>query len=454
VRLPIFVAATWLVLVPSALAGGTFASSDPQLDAIWTASARTANDMVSAPVNLEPGCRVPPGQPVILDGVVRDRCEFPGDLAVTGMTLYVADGAAAVPMKAALFLFASRQRRNGLIPATAGVRTPDLVDYTGYWIEDAYDYVLYSGDLRSAKLLLPTVVRALDGWYPAQMDHGLLANNLGPRRDYALIDRLDPFVAYYNAQYVRVLELGATLAHWAGDDAAAKRWRLRARQLGPVIDKAFWDASAGAYKDTVGGPLVHSQDGNAFAILAGIASRSRAVSALGYLDSHNRYGYGNSIADTAVWDGFPWGFQANQRVYPFMSYFEVLARFQTGLDPSALNLIRREWGYMLANGPRSTMWETIAPFGGGPLGGSWDHGWSSGAAPALTNYVLGVQPTSPGFATFTVTPHLDAGVWWARGGVPTPHGTIRVSWHTGLSGQPVISVRAPPGTSWTNRPVR
>ena len=32
------------------------------------------------------------------------------------------------------------------------------------------------------------------------------------------------------------------------------------------------------------------------------------------------------------------------RVYPFISYFEVIARFETGLDSSALALIRREWG--------------------------------------------------------------------------------------------------------------
>ena len=110
------------------------------------------------------------------------------------------------------------------------------------------------------------------------------------------------------------------------------------------------------------------------------------------------------------------------------------------------------WGYMLANGPRTTMWETIAPFGGGPLGGSWDHGWSSGAAPALTSYVLGVQPTSPGYATFTVTPH-PTDLSYARGTVPTPHGDITVSW-TYARGKLSLSVDAPAGERWTNPPPR
>jgi hypothetical protein len=452
---PVAVLVAGLVLALPATAGasGSFSSSDPQLDAIWAASARTANDMVSPPVRLLPGCGVPTGQMVILDGVVRDRCEFTGDLAATGMTLYVADGAAKVPLRKVLFLFAAKQRADGLVPDIPGERGPGLVDYTAYWIEDVYDYVLYSGDVRAARLLLPHVRRALDGWYPAQMRNGLFADELPPRADYAGVDRFDTFVAYYNAEYVRALELGGALARWAGDDIAARRWLTRAAQLKPRIDAAFWDARAGAYRDTLHGPLVHPQDGNVFAVLAGIANERRTASALSYLDAHDKYGYGNSMADNDVWSGGAWGDHSSMRVYPFMSYFEVLARFQAGLDASALNLIRREWGYMLANGPRTTMWETIAPYGGGPVGGSWDHGWSSGAAPALTSYVLGVQPTSPGFATFTVRPHLDAGVWWARGTVPTPHGTIRVAWRLDRN-RVMVSVAAPAGTRWTNPPPR
>jgi hypothetical protein len=433
----------------SARAGGSFASSDPLLDKIWAASTLTAREMVSDPVDLYPGCDVPADQKVILDGVDRDRCEFTADIAVTGKTLYVADGAVGSPVRSALFLFAAEQHDDGQVQSTPGTygQVP-FVDYTGYWVEDVYDYVLYSGDVQAARALLPNVVRALDDWYPAQMEGGLFANHFG-RADYALLDRRDPFVAYYNAQYVRVLDLGAAIARWAGDGSAARRWASRAGQLRPVVQRAFWDAAAGAYKDTVGGPLVHPQDGNAFAILAGVADHDQAVSSLEYLSAHNSYGYGNSIADADVWDGFPWGIQASRRVYPFMSYFELLARFQTGLDDSAHDLIRREWGYMLANGPGTT-WETIGPYGGPPTGGSWAHGWSSGAAPALTQYVLGVRPTTPGFATFVVDPHPGS-VAWAQGVVPTPHGDLTVSWKRAAD-RIVTTVQAPPGTRWENAP--
>ncbi len=144
---------------------------------------------------------------------------------------------------------------------------------------------------------------------------------------------------------------------------------------------------------------------------------------------------------------------SGERVYPFMSYYEVSARFMLDDDLSALDQLRRTWGYMLRFGP-GTMWETIGGYGGGPtdVSPSWDAGWSSGAAPALTRYVLGVLPTSPGFETFTVDPHVGA-LDFASGDVPTPHGPIHVSWLAG-DASVSIAVEAPPGTRWTNPPRR
>jgi hypothetical protein len=76
-----------------------------------------------------------------------------------------------------------------------------------------------------------------------------------------------------------------------------------------------------------------------------------------------------------------------------------------GADDSALDLIRWEWGAMATQAP-GTMWEVIDYTAGrDTVSPSVDHGWSSGAAAAITRYVLGVQPTAPGFSTFTVTPH-------------------------------------------------
>ncbi len=223
---------------------------------------------------------------------------------------------------------------------------------------------------------------------------------------------------------------------------------MRANALA-LASRAFWDPAAGAFADTTIDRTTHPQDANAFAVLARIGAPGQRASALAYLWAHNVRDYGNTVSDSQTWDDPAWGYQASERVYPFMSYFELLARFKSGDTANALNLIRREWGYMVALAP-GTMWETIGPFGGKPTDErpSFDAGWSAGAAAALTSYVLGVKPTSPGFATFTIFPHTGD-LSFVAGDSPTPHGPIHVSWRSAPEGF-VLVVKAPAGTRWTN----
>jgi hypothetical protein len=440
----------------SARADGSFSSSDPLLNRIWSVSVKTATDMVvPGPLMLDALDRpCPVDLPVVIvDGAARDGCPAVGDLAVTDKTLLVSTPADTGAVAGMVRYFASIQRQDGAIPSSPESEGGVLFDYNAYWVEDLYDYTLYSGDLGVANGVWGNLMRLLDGWYPAQArPDGLIVANLGAS-DYSYFPTSATLVAYYNAQYAQALEQAAQIAGWLGNPGAALRWRARKATLASSFDQTFWDASAGAYRDSPSGPVVHPQDGNSFAILAGLASRAQATSALAYLRGADWRGYGNAIADTDVWDNASMGgVHASQCVYPFMSYFEVLARYQVGQPDSALDLIRREWGYMVKNGPQEGMWELIGPYGGGPpvIPRSWDHGWSSGAAPALTNYVLGVQPTSPGFATFTVTPH-PSDLSSAQGTIPTPHGYITVSWKL-LGGKLGLSVTAPSGEQWTNPP--
>jgi hypothetical protein len=441
-------AVLFLTLAPAALAGGSFESSDLKLNKIWAQSVQTAQDML-APGNLTTDWA---GRPcaiavpvVILDGTYRDRCPYIGDESVIDATLDASTPHFDV-QRGMLDWFAAHQLSNGSIPSSP-IFSGQLVltDYNGYWLQTLYRYALYSGDLGLVQQVWPNVRRLLD-WYAARTGRsGLFVNDLD-HLDYGFIRRHGDVVAYFNAQYVLALREAVKLARWMGYRSDAMLWETRANDVSRVFTAAFWDPHAGAFRDTTIDSAAHPQDGNAFAILSGLATPDQAKSALAYLWSHNARSYGNTITDSASWDDHAWGYQSSERVYPFMSYYEVLARFAGGDDYGAVDLIRREWGYMLANGPQSTMWETIGAFGGPPfdLTPSWDAGWSSGAAPALTDYVLGVQPTSPGFATFTVKPHPET-LTSASGTVPTPHGDISVSWKA-ILGKVVVTVKAPPGT--------
>ena len=438
----------------AARADGSFTSSDLLLNRVWAGSVQTAADMLApGPLATDSAgrpCAID-ARVVILDGAVRDRCPYVGDEAVIDRTFDVSTPHWEI-QRSMLAWFGGAQHTDGAIPASPifGATTV-LFDYNAYWLLALHDYVLYSGDVSLARELWPHVVRLIDVFYAAHtLPSGLLVNDLGPF-DYAYVRRHGATVAYFNAQEVYALGRAATLACWVGDGAHAAAWKARSARVAAAFAPAFWDAGAGAFSDTTNDRATHPQDGNAFAVLSGVATKSQGTAALDYLWAHDRRDYGNTIVDRDAWDDPTWGWQSNQRVYPFMAYFEVGARFESGEDVPALDLLRRTWGYMILNGP-GTMWETIGPYGGVPtdIHPSWDAGWSSGAAPALTQYVLGVAPTAPGFATFTVTPHPgDLGS--ASGDVPTPHGTIHVAW-TNPGGKLALSVSAPTGTVWANAP--
>jgi hypothetical protein len=329
-----------------------------------------------------------------------------------------------------LAFFAAMQQPTGAIPASPLNGGIVLPDYCGYWAMTLYEYVLYSGDVAFARAQWPALVRLLDEWYPAQAGaDGLLRNDTYPDQDYAFLRRHGDVIAYLNAQYVYVLREAAQLAGWLARPAEERAWRLRAAAVSRAF-QVFWDEGSGAFVDTTADRSTHPQDGNSFAILAGIATKKQAARALDHLTKYNGRSYGNSIADVPTYDDPTWGAQSNLRVYPFMSYYELQARFATHDDFRALDLLRREWGYMRHNGP-GTDWETIGPYGGSPTdphhGLSLAAGWSSGAAAALTRYVLGVVPTSPGYATYAVRPH-PGDLTWASGRVVTPRGILDISW--------------------------
>jgi alpha-L-rhamnosidase len=106
---------------------------------------------------------------------------------------------------------------------------------------------------------------------------------------------------------------------------------------------------------------------------------------------------------------------------------------------------------MDAPGPNYTGadWELVGPNGAPGFGEetSLAHGWSSGATADLSSYVLGVQPTTAGFDTWSVDPHPGS-LSWAEGNVPTPHGTIDVRWaQQSPSGRFALQVTAPGRTT-------
>jgi hypothetical protein len=427
---------------------GWFESSDQQLNQYWFDASYT-NELITDTFrsdDIDPRGADSPGldgKVVLTDGAKRDRDPYVGDISVSGRTDYLthAVGGAARNVLADL---ADHQRADGWIPpASINNYTLPLFDYPLYWVTSSWDYILYTGDTGYGATYYPNLLKVLDGWYPSNTDaNGLLAKPAG-YGDYAFLNRSGE-VTYYNALYVQALQNAAALATALGHGDDAARWSARATTVAAAINAHLWDATAGAYLDSAVGAVRHGQDGNGYAVLTGVADPARAASALGYLATNTATPYGNSFMDndTLVSDG-------RQRVYAFTSYPEIQARFRTGQADSAIDQIKRMYGWMTTHDPGITSWEGIGANGSmyeGPYT-SAAHGWSTGVLPALTNDLLGATPTGPGFATWSVQPHPGS-VTWARGQLPTPHGPLKVSW-VNSKRTFLLTVDAPPGTAGT-----
>ncbi|HZQ59347.1 MAG TPA: alpha-L-rhamnosidase C-terminal domain-containing protein, partial [Acidimicrobiales bacterium] len=79
-------------------------------------------------------------------------------------------------------------------------------------------------------------------------------------------------------------------------------------------------------------------------------------------------------------------------------------------------------------------------------GDSMSHGWGANVLVAIEHAVLGVTPTAPGFATFSVSPP-PATFTSVSGRVPTPRGAIAVAWKHSPDGRWRLDLTVPAGAS-------
>ena len=434
--------------------GGWFLCSDEDLNRYWYAAAYT-NELITDTFlasDCDPRNADSPtleGLLVLQDGAKRDRDPYVGDISVSGRTLFLTHPDAAAASRNVLADLAAHQNSNGWIPpASINDYTLPLFDYPLWWVTASWDYVLYTGDKSYVSGHYANLLAVLDTWYTSVTDsNGLLnkgLNNTGNYGDYAFLPRSGE-VTYYNALYVQALNDGAAMATLLGKSSDAARWTQRAGTVASAINTYLWDSTAGAYLDSATGPVRHAQDGNSIAVTAGVASAAQAASALGYLAANTAQPYGNAFMDNDTLDGVG---DASQRVYAFTSYPELVARFESGLADSAIDQIKRTYGWMYTNDPGITAWEGIGP-GGTPYEGAFTsmaHGWSTGVLPALSNQLLGIVPTGAGFSTWAVTPHPGGGVTWACGQAATPHGPLAAAWESSADSFS-LRVTVPRGTT-------
>jgi len=371
---------------------GSFESSDPLLNKIWETGAYTTHLCM---------------QDDIWDAPKRDRGRWAGDLDVSGRVI---DN-----------VFADRFLMEDTLTRLLDDRAPghhvnSIPGYSALWISALDQYYLHTGSLDYLKSVHQRLLDLL-----TTMDAEMDADHLfaDKSKDWPFVDwtadlSADTPEARRGTQFEYILAFrnAAFLLRELGDnDAAAKRDQAAA-QLTAAAQSHLLDPASGTFGSR--------WQVNSMAILSGAATPAQVPAIWSTVLTHTT---------DATFREPP--------ITPFYNYYVISAMAATGHRVQALDWIRKYWGGMIREGATSfweaydTHWPTanahVSLQADGSTGYfvSLAHGWSSGPTSWLMEEVLGIHPTAAGFRTATLRPDL-AGLAWARGTEPTPHGPIDI----------------------------
>jgi alpha-L-rhamnosidase len=329
-----------------------------------------------------------------------------------------------------------------------------LDQFTPAWLSVLAGNFLYSGDAEFVRPLMP-VARRVVGFFRSMLTpEGLYFEpedqRVNPEAEVARRWNWDPAAlsagidAYTNAAwYDAIRGLALLEEHVAGDAEAAARLRDEAEALREALLERLWDPEVGAMILNDQDPLRdHTSDANAMQLCFGTLDGERAQALMSFLERKLWTPFGTRNSE---YDDNPYRpTDAEGGIHAFMTSMEQLGRMRYRDGQRALELIRRQWRHMLDHGP-GTGWFTMALDGspGSQQAGSGLTSWTT-AVPALSEGVLGIRPTAPGFSRWIVAPQ-PCDLEWAQGAVPTPHGELSVRWQR-TDRSFVLSVDAPPNT--------
>jgi len=358
-----------------------------------------------------------------------------------------------------------------------GVKASLCRDYFGSILMDRGDRISWTGDAH------PAQAAALVAFGNVEFIRKNLDNTAGQNngiKSYALYWVLS-LLDYYN-----YTGDAATMSKYITNACAKLDDAYRVFGTNPNLRFYGWDERLGAGFEIWFRPCPEAQ--NAYQMLSIRAWRdfATAMGMLGRTDLRDQYSsYANSkMADlrrTPAWysnfglhaaaDAVTTGLltggepdalfdsQFRDRVNrlslsPFNQYFILQALARMGKYDDALSAVRDLWGGMVRYGGTTTF-EVYRPSWNAAIGPndavpnsqsgivSLCHPWGAGVVKWLNEEVLGIVPSSPGFKTYDVVPHLGRTLTKVSGATPTPFGEIRARFDV-ASG--ACSVVPPAGT--------
>ena len=381
---------------------GAFRCSDERLNRIWDVSART----------LELTTRE-----IYIEGAKRDRWTWSGDARQSYLMGY--------------YLFGdTRLARDTLFYQRGGdpvvMHVNQIMDYTFYLFMSVREYYLYTGDRVFLEQIYDRMASLMD-FAVGRLDAKGRPHD-GPG-DWMFIDWAPETLhnhggvtSFEQMLLVEALEALAEVSEAIGRGGAAD-FRARAAKLRAEVVPLFWNAEKGALMHLLRDDGTLDPQLTRYPNMFGLA--------WGYFDAAQR----ESVLKNVIFNDAVMKIQT-----PYMRFYELEALCRLGLRSRVLDEVRAYWGGMLDEGATS-FWELYNPdekgdakyaMYGRPFGKSLCHAWGASPIYLFGRYVLGVEPTKPGYAEYVVAPDLG-GLEWAEGVVPTPHGPISVSVRDGAA---------------------
>ncbi|WP_316800573.1 alpha-rhamnosidase [Pedobacter frigidisoli] len=372
---------------------GSFKSSDAELNRIY--------DVAKYTFHLNT-------REFFIDGIKRDRWVWSGDAYQSYLMNYYSFFDAPTVKRTLL-------AQRGKDPVTAHINT--IMDYSFYWFLGIYDYYKFTGDQKFVQDVYPrmqSLMTYIDG---RKNKNGLLEWMPG---DWIFIDWADKLskdgeVSFEQLLYARSLETMALCARLANDADGAARYDQQAKVLKARIFELYWNQTKSA--------LVHSRVDD-----KQTDNVTRYANMFGIF-----FDYFTPEQKLAVKKNVLLNNEVAKITTPYMRFYELEALCAMGEQPYVLKEMKSYWGGMLKLGATS-FWEEYNPdkkgtehlaMYGRPFGKSLCHAWGASPVYLLGKYYLGVQPTTPGYETYTVEPDLG-GLAWMEGKVPTANGDITV----------------------------
>ncbi|MBO4217054.1 MAG: alpha-rhamnosidase [Clostridia bacterium] len=346
------------------------------------------------------------------DGIKRDRWVWSGDAYQSYSVNYYLMNDRDIVRRTQRIL-------RGTSPMMRHINT--IPDYTFYWISANWEYYYYTGDRDFIKSVYPLMLSAMEFAMGRLDEDGLYEKRPG---DWVFIDWATTFdrdsgpVCAEQMLLCRAYGCMAKTAELLSDGENAAKFSALEKDLCEKINELYWDDGKHAFADDwkTGNRNV-TRHANIFALLFGLTSDGRKAEIIE-----------NVIKNPDV----------PAISTPYFEFFELDAMCGIGDVDFMTDMLKSYWGGMIEKGA-TTFWESYLPeqsrvenyaMYGRPYGKSLCHAWGSSPIYLIGKYVLGVRPTSPGYAAYEVVPNASAFKRF-EGKVPAGNGVVSVSFSDG-----------------------